>query len=187
MGLFGDGQARELAQARLQLAVAAAFEVGAADAALKDRIAHKEILAAQQHHTALGVAGGVPCGEGQLIHRKVGPLSITEIGALQGEELGPGAVGGFAPDLCAPLTAQHTGAAHMVVVAVGAQDVRQHGAVVPQDLIVLLHLGRRVDDDRMACLGEQQKTVGVKRRRAEKMKCLHVIPLNPSFSTRRCR
>ena len=60
LGLFGDGQARELAQARLQLAVAAAFEVGAADAALKDRIAHKEILAAQQHHAALGVAGGVP-------------------------------------------------------------------------------------------------------------------------------
>ena len=39
-----DGQGRELAQALVHLPAVAALEVGAADAALKDRVAHEEIV-----------------------------------------------------------------------------------------------------------------------------------------------
>ena len=55
--------------------------------ALEHGIAHKEIVPAQQHHTALGMAGGVPNGKGQLIHGELFPFRIAAVRAFQGKEL----------------------------------------------------------------------------------------------------
>ena len=68
------------------------------------------------------MAGGVPDGKGQLIHGELFPLLIAAVRAFQGKELAAPAVGGLTVDPGLPLPAQHPCTAHMVIVAVGAED-----------------------------------------------------------------
>ena len=175
LGLFGDGQARQLAQAGIHFLHIAALQIGAANAALEHGIAHKEVVPAQQHHTALGMAGGVPDGKGQLIHGELFPLLIAAVRAFQGKELAAPAVGRLTVDPGLPLPAQHPRTAHMVIVAVGAEDGGERCVVLFENFIVLLHSGGGVNDHCMARVGDQDKAVGIKRRSAEKMKCFHIL------------
>src|SRR5699024_6972542 len=102
---------------------AAAGQVGAADAARKEGVPGEKILPAQQADAAGGVAGGVPRGELHLVHLDHAPLLIAAVRRLQREELPAAEVGLFAPELGVPLLFQFGGAAHMVEVAVGAEDI----------------------------------------------------------------
>jgi len=130
LGLPRDGQLCQLTQARVHGVAAAALQVGAADAALKDRVAHEEIVFAQQHHAALRVTGGVPDREAQLVEGDDLALFVAAVRTLEGQQLGPPTVGGLTVELCAPLAAQDPRTAHMVVVAVGAEDKAQLAAVL---------------------------------------------------------
>ena len=125
-----DGQGRELAQALVHLPAVAALEVGAADAALKDRVTHEEIVFTQQHYAALSVAGGVPDSEAQLVEGDDLAFLVAAVRALEGQQLGSPTVDGLTVELCAPLAAQDPRTAHMVVVAVGAEDEAQPAAVL---------------------------------------------------------
>ena len=122
--LTGDGQLCKLAQALLHLAVIAALQVGASHAALKDCVPGKEVLAAEQHHAALCVAGGVPDRELELIHGDGLPLLIAavHIGCFQGKQLGAAAVNRLTVEPGLMLPAEGACTAHMVIVAVGAED-----------------------------------------------------------------
>ena len=72
-----DGQLCQLTQTLGHLCTAAALQIGAADAARKQRIAAEQMLTAQQHHAAGGVAGGVPRGKTQLVHRDLLPFRVV--------------------------------------------------------------------------------------------------------------
>src|SRR5699024_4240279 len=67
------------------------------------------------------------------------------------------------------------GAAHMVKVAVGAQDVGEGGALLFQQGVVVLRGGGRVDDRGVAPLRDQQEGIGVHGGFAHHMICLHLI------------
>ena len=120
--LARDGQLCQLAQAFGHLGTAAALEVGAANAAREQGVAAEQIFPAQQHHAAGRVAGRVPDREGQLIHRDALPFRIAAVGS--GKRIHPVTcqIGLFAVELRVPLGLQGFGTAHVVVVAVGAQD-----------------------------------------------------------------
>jgi len=126
----GDGQLRQLAQAVCHLCAAAALKVCATDAAGKQRIAAEQMLAAQQHHAAGSVAGGVPHSKVQLVHRDL--LSFCIAAVRSGKRVHPvaGKVCLFTVDGGVPLCLQRSSAAHMVVVAVGAQDSGKGGVVL---------------------------------------------------------
>ena len=185
LGLPRDGQLCQLAQARVHGVAAAALQVGAADAAGKQGVAAEKILSAQQHHAAGGVARRMPCRKLQLIHCHDLAFRIAVVGLGKRVHLIPGQIVRFAVEHGVVLPAQGLGAAHMVKVAVGAQQSGEHGVVLLQNLLVVLHVRRRVNDDRMAGVRDQQKGIGVVRRGCRDVKCLHGI--TPSFSTRRCR
>ena len=173
-GSLWGWQARQLTQAGIHFLHIAALQIGAANAALEHGIAHKEVVPTQQHHTALGMAGGVPDGKGQLIHGELFPFRIAAVRAFQGKELAAPAVGRLTVDPGLPLPAQHPCTAHMVIVAVGAEDGGERRVVLFENFIVLLHFGGGVNDHCMARIGDQDKAVGIKRRSAEKMKCFHI-------------
>ena len=125
-----DGQLCQLAQAVRHLCAAAALKVGAADAACKQRIAAEQMLTAQQHHAAGGVAGGVPRSKVQLVHRDLLPFRVAAV--RSGKRVHPvaGKVCLFTVEGGVPLCFQRSRAAHMVVVAVGAQNGGEGGVVL---------------------------------------------------------
>ena len=117
-----DGQLCQLTQALGHLCTAAALQIGTADAACKQGVAAEEILAAQQHHAAGRMAGRVPDRELQLVYRDSLPFCVAAVRCAQRIHAVACKVGSLTVELCVPLGAQGFGAAHMVVVAVGAQD-----------------------------------------------------------------
>ena len=125
-----DGQLCQFTQALGHLCTAAALQIGAADAACKQGVAAEEITAAQQHHAAGGVAGRVPYRKDQFIHRHGAVLGIAAVCRRKRIHAVACKVGSFTVELCVPLGAQGFGAAHMVVVAVGAQDGGEPGMVL---------------------------------------------------------
>ena len=125
-----DGQLCQFTQTLGHLCTAAALQIGAADAACKQGVAAEQILAAQQHHAAGGVAGRVPCCKDQFIHRHGAVLGIAAVCRRKRIHAVACKVRSLTVELCVPLGAQGFGAAHMVVVAVGAQDGDELGMVL---------------------------------------------------------
>ena len=76
------------------------------------------------------MTGGVPDSEAQLVEGDDLALFVATVRTLEGQQLGPPTVGGLTVELCAPLAAQDPRTAHMVVVAVGAEDEAQLAAVL---------------------------------------------------------
>ena len=76
------------------------------------------------------MTGGVPDSEAQLVEGDDLALFVAAVRTLEGQQLGPPTVDELTVELCAPLAAQDPRTAHMVVVAVGAEDKAQLAAVL---------------------------------------------------------
>ena len=76
------------------------------------------------------MAGGVPDSEAQLVEGDDLALFVAAVRTLEGQQLGPPTVDGLTVELYAPLAVQDPRTAHMVVVAVGAEDEAQLAAVL---------------------------------------------------------
>ena len=125
-----DGQLCQFTQTLSHLCTAAALQIGAADAACKQGVTAEEITAAQQHHAAGGVSGRVPCRKDQFIHRHGAVLGIAAVCRRKRIHAVTCKVRSLTVELCVPLGAQGFGTAHMVVMAVGAQDGGEPGMVL---------------------------------------------------------
>ena len=88
------------------------------------------MLAAQQHHAAGSVAGSVPRSKVQLVHRDLLAFCIAAV--RSGKRVHPvaGKVCLFTVEGGVPLCFQRSRTAHMVVVAVGAQNGGKGGVVL---------------------------------------------------------
>ena len=88
------------------------------------------MFTAQQYHAAGGVAGGVPRGKAQLVHCDL--LAFRVAAVRSGKRVHPvaGKVCLFTVEGGVPLCFQRSRTAHMVVVAVGAQDGGKGGVVL---------------------------------------------------------
>ena len=125
-----DGHLCQFTQTLSHLCTAAALQIGTADAACKQGVTAEQILAAQQHHAAGGVSGRVPCRKDQFIHRHGAVLGIAAVCRRKRIHAVACKVGSLTVELCVPLGTQGLGTAHMVVVAVGAQDGGKPGMVL---------------------------------------------------------
>ena len=131
------------------------------------------------------MTGGMPDRKVQLIHCDRLPFRVTAVCRFQRIHTVAGKISGFTIELRVPLAAQSLGTPHMVIVAVGAQNNGERHMMLFQNSIVGLCICRRVNDDRMACVRDEQKGIGIQRCRTRDMKSLHSV--TPFSSTRRCR